>query len=115
MKAKLFLSLLRERSEQLRELATALSTNLETLEQALGEQDISPANSALLPWFAELNGCLAATAELFCQRLHPFLAKGSAQLPSEALQSTEDRNTPRPRPAHSEFLSSVSKSAEGVL
>jgi hypothetical protein len=95
MKAKLLFSRIREHSEQLRTLATALTASLETLEQALGDHDMaSPEDAALLDWVAEFNGGLYATATLFSQRLHPFLERISSPLPSGPPHPPEDCPSP---------------------
>src|SRR5436309_5863094 len=99
MDTKLMVAILREQSEQLRKLSTELSANLETFEQTLGDQGNAPAaHFDLLDWFAGLNGCLAATVEMFCRRLHTVLECTRPQLPSGSPRPTEDRSPPQPEP-----------------
>jgi hypothetical protein len=76
MDVKLYGSILREYSEQFRQLATDLSEKLETLTQAIdARQGPSEPNPACpLEGIAELNNSLVAAADIFHQRLHMFLA-----------------------------------------
>ena len=75
MDVKQYVSLLREHSEHLRELASELSEKFETLTQAIdAQQEPSEPNGARpLEGIAELNHSLFATADIFHQRLHMFL------------------------------------------
>ena len=71
-------SILREHSEHLRKLTTALSEDLSKLRLALSEQagasDTEELN--LLVGLAELNQSLFLATDLFSQRLHTLFEKG---------------------------------------
>jgi len=72
--------LLREHSENLRKLTTALSKDLSKLRLALSEQAgaSDTAELRLLVELTELHQSLFAATDLFSQRLHTFLGKGQS-------------------------------------
>ena len=73
-------SILREHSEHLRKLTTALSEDLSKLRLALSEQ-AGASNTeelSLLVGLAELNQSLFLATDLFSQRLHALFEKGKS-------------------------------------
>ena len=76
MDVKLHVSILRRHSEYLTQLFTEVTTTLSTLEQTLSERE-APAAADTVGRLAEVAGLerrLCTEAEMFCQRLHVFLA-----------------------------------------
>jgi hypothetical protein len=73
-------STLREHSEHLRKLTTALSKDLSTLRLALSEQAGAAATEELnlLVGLAELNQSLFLATDLFAQRLHALFETGKS-------------------------------------
>jgi hypothetical protein len=93
MDAKLYLSILREHSEYVGQLATKLTATLRQLEQTLSEQNGHPSTNTGSSWdgVANLRTCLATEAEMLCKRLEQFV--------EEMKRGTEDatetrQNTP---------------------
>ena len=80
MDVPLQVSLLREHSEQLRKLATALSVDLSKLRLALSEQRESADTEelSLLVELAELHQNLFLATDTFSQHLHTLLGKGTS-------------------------------------
>jgi hypothetical protein len=74
---KLSVSLLREHSEHLRKISTALSDDLSQLNLALSEQagDDDTEELRLLVGLAELNRSLFVATDIFYQRLHKLLER----------------------------------------
>ena len=80
MDTRLQVSLLRDHSEQLRKLATALSVDLSKLRLALSEQRESSDTEelSLLVELAELHQNLFRATDTFSHRLHTLLGKGKS-------------------------------------
>ncbi|HEV8711634.1 MAG TPA: hypothetical protein VGX03_02255, partial [Candidatus Binatia bacterium] len=71
MNAQLYVSILREHSEHVSRLATALSAKLTQVEQTLSKQKGSPSTDtvALSEGLAKLQQKLFTETDLFCRRL----------------------------------------------
>jgi hypothetical protein len=76
MDVKLHVAILREHSQYLAQLCTAVSTHLRELEQALSEQNGTAAGDTVghIEGVTDLHSRLSIEAEIFCKRLHLFLA-----------------------------------------
>jgi hypothetical protein len=77
MDEKLYVTILREQSEQVVQFATSLSADLKQFEQSLHEQRGSPStNRAVLSnRLVRLQKILAAETNVFCKRLQKFLER----------------------------------------
>jgi hypothetical protein len=80
MDVPLQVALLREHSERLRKLTTALSQDLSKLRLVLSEQAeaVDTKELSLLVELAELHHSLFLATDLFSQRLHTFSGKGQS-------------------------------------